>query len=254
MSQDAGKQPLLSAGEGEQSVDDGERVGRIAGQVKVGVVHVEEVTVEGRRVGEYAAADGIGAGQDYDFRIGRGFVADVERASHVFRDGAGDDHAIGMTRRGYEFETETAHVEVNIARGPQFPFAAVVARGRYLTQLERLAEQFLYFGTYSAFVENDGLVFTFLYDKIFAFVGGQFIILGEMDFLGETTFAFAAESASTQIELQFALFFKERIGRTNFANALVVNAFVFRNNRTSAENARYFRLGDIGNKLFALMQ
>lgn len=221
------QQRSLSATEGEQAVDDGERVSRIAGQVKVGVVLVEEVTVEGWRVGKDTAADGIGAGQDYDFGIGRGFVADVERAGHIFRNRTGDNHTIGMTRRGYEFETETTHIEVDIARGTQFPFATVVAGGRHLTQFERFAEKFLYFRTDSFAVENDGLVFAFRYDKVFALVGGQFIVLGKMNLVGETAFAFAAESAATQIELKFAFFFEERMGGTNIANALVVGTFVF---------------------------
>ena len=48
---------------------------------------------------------------------GDGVVGLLEREAHVLADGAGDEQAVGVARRGDELDAEAAEVEDDGARG-----------------------------------------------------------------------------------------------------------------------------------------
>lgn len=132
------KQPLILLGasiylcflqQAQHPIDKSQWVNGVSGDVKIDGVFREEISVQGRTVGKDPTADGIDTGKDNNFGIRDCMVATLQRFGHIDRNGARDHDPVGMARRGHKVDPKTAHIELDVVRGVQFPLATVVATG-----------------------------------------------------------------------------------------------------------------------------
>jgi len=114
-------------------------VGRAAGDVQihrddgVGAVVLLGVADVG------TAGDGAGADRDDDAGLGDGLVGLLQGDAHVLGDRAGDEQAVGVTRRGDHLDAEAGEVEDHRPQHVDVRLAAVAPTGAHLAQLERAA-------------------------------------------------------------------------------------------------------------------
>ena len=127
----------------EQAVDEGQRVGRAAGDVELGGELAEEAALDGVGVLVGRAADGAGAGGDDELGGGHAVPGEAEGLGHVGGDWSREDEAVGVARGGDPVDAPAAHVKVDVGAGVELELAAVAAAGGDLAQLERAAEQLL---------------------------------------------------------------------------------------------------------------
>jgi hypothetical protein len=70
--------------------------------------------------GEYAAVNGTIAHRDHPFGIRRGIVGAFQRFAHVFRDWAGDQQHVGVSRRRDETQAKAFKIIKGIVESVDF--------------------------------------------------------------------------------------------------------------------------------------
>ena len=95
-----------------------------------------------RRLRKKPAGNRAGAQSQDKTRARLCVKAELQRLGHVVGNGTTQNQAIGVARRGDELDAVTAEVEVDVADGVQFRFAAVAAARGHRAQAQRPAELF----------------------------------------------------------------------------------------------------------------
>src|SRR6266566_419453 len=133
--------PLKSAQQPQHSVQDRVRMGGTAGDVEIDRKQIVNPIAYFRVAPEQTTGYRAGAGGDNQLGLGDGFVGLERRLPHVCGERTGDEDAVGMPRRGDEFDPEAARVEDDVAEGVDLNFAPVAASGADLAQPQRPPEQ-----------------------------------------------------------------------------------------------------------------
>ena len=81
-----------------------------------------------------AAGYGAGAGSNDQLGFGDCFVGLEQRFLHIHGHRSGDEHAVGMSWRGYEFDPEAAGIKDHIAESVHFGLAAIAPSGTHFAQ------------------------------------------------------------------------------------------------------------------------
>lgn len=194
--------PIFSLQHIENAVDESQGVDGVARNIEVDVQAVENSAVEGGAAVEDSSADGVGPGKYENLGVGDGVVGVEKGVRHVFGYWSCEDDAVGVSRRGDEADSETTDVEIDVASGVEFHFAAAVASGGDLSQLKGAAEESPDFGSHLVGVDNNGAVVAGADYECAAVVGGDVVVFCERDFLRAGEHALGTECASSEVDAQ----------------------------------------------------
>src|ERR1051326_2724440 len=114
---------------------------RAARHVEIDLKDILDPVALLRVAAEEPARYRAGAGGDDELGFANRFVRRERRLSHVRGQRAGDEDAVGVARRCYEFDAEAARIENHIAERVDFGFAAVASPGADLAQPQRAPEE-----------------------------------------------------------------------------------------------------------------
>jgi hypothetical protein len=94
---------------------------------------------------KYTAGNRASAASDDKLWFNDCFIGLEQRFPHILGYRTSDKNAIGVTRRGDEFDPKSTGIEDDIAEGICFDLAAIAASGTDLAQAQRSSEQSLQF-------------------------------------------------------------------------------------------------------------
>ena len=120
----------------EQPVENGNGMGRTAGDIDIHRQQTGGAVVRLGGVEERPAVDRTGPAGDDDLRFRYRRIGFQERLPHVFRDRAGDEHAVGVAGAGNELDAEPAQVEGDGGQHVGVGFAAVAPSCRNLPEFQ----------------------------------------------------------------------------------------------------------------------
>src|SRR5262245_45118717 len=113
---------------------------RTSGYIKVDRKQPIDPTRHLLMAAENPARYGTGTGGDHQFRLGDRLIGAEGRRAHVFGDRPGNQHTIGVARRGDEIDAKPAGVENDIAERVHLDLAPVATAGTDLAQPQRPAK------------------------------------------------------------------------------------------------------------------
>src|ERR1051326_6395539 len=122
------------AQQSQQAIEYRDRVRWAARYIQIHRQHAFHTVANLRMSSVKAAGNGAGSGGDDELWLSDGLIGHQQSLFHIHGDRAGDQNAIGVTRRGDELDPEPAGVEDDIAERVCLDLASVATAGADLTQ------------------------------------------------------------------------------------------------------------------------
>jgi hypothetical protein len=120
-------------------------MGRTAGDVEIDGNYRMNAMKDFRTPFKGTSSNSAGPHSNHNLRIGDRFVGFFEGELHVFCNGACDDEAIGVSRRGNKLNPKTGEIKDHIIQGLKFEIAAVATPCANLSEFEGSTEELLHF-------------------------------------------------------------------------------------------------------------